>query len=163
MDANCSLFRLRKFCQILPTAMHSYRSKAYTAFLSLLSLTARRRWAVRATRHLITILLVAFAVYFYRDFWSFATYNGVPADLVEGIYLWPKFGVLSFVSVAVPLIMPGQYIPLDPKVRFTRLLQSLLHIHASEAPARIAQQRTDCFYILLYDVFVPGFNRIQSL
>ncbi|KZS93246.1 P-loop containing nucleoside triphosphate hydrolase protein [Sistotremastrum niveocremeum HHB9708] len=88
---------------------------AYTAFLSLLSLTAKRRWAVRAARHLVLILLVIFAVYFYRDFWAFATYTGSPADQVEGVYLWPKFGVLSLVSVLVPLIMPSQYIPLDPK------------------------------------------------
>lgn len=31
--------------------------------------------------------------------------------------MWAKIGVLTFVAIVIPIIVPRQYVPLDPKVR----------------------------------------------
>ncbi|KAJ7773843.1 hypothetical protein B0H16DRAFT_1510188 [Mycena metata] len=88
---------------------------SYTVFLSLFSISANAKWSRVATRHLNPVLFCAFAVYFYRDIFPLATVTLAPMDRWEGRLLWPKIALLFAVSCAIPLVMPREYVPLDPK------------------------------------------------
>lgn len=48
--------------------------------------------------------------------WPLATYTEEPVDVSEGILLWIKLAVLFTTAVIIPLFVPRQYIPVDPKV-----------------------------------------------
>ncbi|GLB36501.1 putative atp-binding cassette [Lyophyllum shimeji] len=87
----------------------------YASFLSLVSIAAKPRWARVVSKHLNVLLLSAFGVYFYRDLFPLATYTQSPRDISEGRLLWAKIAVLSLASIAIPLLVPRQYIPVDPK------------------------------------------------
>ncbi|KAH9939277.1 uncharacterized protein BXZ73DRAFT_76000 [Epithele typhae] len=71
--------------------------------------------ALAGVYHLNAILVALWLVYSYRDLWPLATYTLTPADASEGALLWAKIGVLTFTAVFIPLFMPRQYIPVDPK------------------------------------------------
>ncbi|KLO19974.1 P-loop containing nucleoside triphosphate hydrolase protein [Schizopora paradoxa] len=88
---------------------------AYMSLLALISVTAKQRWGAVANRHLVTVLLFTFAIFAYRDVWPLATYTHVPMDQAEGALLWVKFGILTVSALVVPLCIPRQYIPVDPK------------------------------------------------
>ena len=98
----------------------------YASFLAAASLVSSK-WNRTLTRHCNFVLLTAFGVYFYRDVWPLATYTKKPLDTSEGRLLWAKFGVLTFSAVIIPLFIPRQYIPVDPKVRLI-VLSILLRI-----------------------------------
>ena len=82
-----------------------------------MSLVSNLRLSRLGSRHLVTVFLVAWAVYAYRDLWPLATFTLQPLDASEGSLLWAKVGVLTFAAVVIPLVMPRQYVPVDPKVR----------------------------------------------
>ncbi|KAI0066587.1 hypothetical protein BV25DRAFT_1403282 [Artomyces pyxidatus] len=88
---------------------------AYASFLAVLSLTVSRKDCAVLTRHLNVLLLSSFGVYAYRDLWPLATFTLSPVDLSEGVLLWAKIGLLAFASIFVPLTIPRQYIPYNPK------------------------------------------------
>lgn len=67
-------------------------------------------------RHLALVAFVLWSVFAYRDFWPLATFTLRPADEAEGWLIWTKLALLSFVAVVVPLMVPRQYIPIDPQV-----------------------------------------------
>ncbi|KAJ7732681.1 multidrug resistance-associated ABC transporter [Mycena metata] len=87
----------------------------YSAVLAVVSISANVKWSRIAIRHVNTVLVCTLAVYFYRDVFPLATNTLTPADLWEGELLWPKIAILFAVSGIIPLIIPRQYIPLDPK------------------------------------------------
>ena len=62
------------------------------------------------------VLFVTFAVYFYRDIWPLATYTEKPIDVSKDTLLWTKVIVLFGTAVVIPLLVPRQYVPVDPKV-----------------------------------------------
>ena len=62
-------------------------------------------------------MLGIFSVYAYRNIWPLLTFTLSPADAYEGALLWVKIGLLTFAAIVVPLLVPRQYIPIDPKVR----------------------------------------------
>jgi hypothetical protein len=72
------------------------------------------KWSRHLTRHTNTVLFTAFAVYTYRDVWPLATYGHGPVDIAEGSLLWAKLAVLTVAAVIIPLLIPRQYIPIDP-------------------------------------------------
>ncbi|OCH87305.1 multidrug resistance-associated ABC transporter [Obba rivulosa] len=86
---------------------------AYTSLLAIVSVSQGMRLSKLACRHLSTILVVTWGVYVYRDVWPYATFILSPAD-AEGWQLWTKIILLSVAGVAVPLLTPQQYIPIDP-------------------------------------------------
>ncbi|KAF8885698.1 multidrug resistance-associated ABC transporter [Gymnopilus junonius] len=86
----------------------------YTAFVAAASLI-RSKWSRTLTRHCNLVLLIAFGVYLYRDIWPLATYTKTSVDISDGYLLWTKLSVLTFTAVIVPLFIPRQYIPVDPK------------------------------------------------
>lgn len=68
------------------------------------------------TRHINFVLFTALVVYVYRDIWPLATYTENPVDRSEGALLWTKLLVLFTTAAIIPLVVPRQYVPVDPKV-----------------------------------------------
>ncbi|KAI0932659.1 hypothetical protein AcW1_000282 [Taiwanofungus camphoratus] len=87
----------------------------YASLLALVSVTAKLGLSRVVTRHLALILFVPWAVYVYRDVFPLMTFTLSPVDGADGALFWSKFAVLTFVAVVVPLLIPRQYIPIDPK------------------------------------------------
>lgn len=77
---------------------------------------ARFKVANFLNSQLVYLLLVTWMVYAYRDIYPLTTYALQPMDVEEGWLIYAKIGVLSFVGIVIPLIIPSQYIPVDPKV-----------------------------------------------
>lgn len=67
-------------------------------------------------RHVNAVLWVTWAILTYRDMLPLMTYTLEPPDAEEGVLLWIKLGVLTLGAVIIPLFIPRQYIPYDPKV-----------------------------------------------
>ncbi|KDR68699.1 hypothetical protein GALMADRAFT_146052 [Galerina marginata CBS 339.88] len=111
----------------------------YTAFLSGAAL-ANSTWSQLLTRHTNVILLTSFGVYFYRDVWPLATYTQVPQDQSDGPFLWVKIVVLTFTAVVIPLFVPRQYYPVDPK-------------DAMQVPNR--EQTASLFRLMVYSFLDP--------
>ncbi len=61
------------------------------------------------------VLLSTSAVYVYRDIAPLATFDDIPQDSWEGPFLWIKMGILLFIAILIPLIIPREYTPIDPK------------------------------------------------
>ncbi|KAF7368881.1 ATP-binding cassette transporter [Mycena venus] len=91
----------------------------YATLLAISSLSFGVRWNRATSRHLNTVMLCTFLVYFFRDVFPLATFSLAPKDLWEGQLLWPKVMMLFAVSVIIPVAIPRQYIPLDPKKPMT--------------------------------------------
>ncbi|KAF9015463.1 ATP-binding cassette transporter [Cyathus striatus] len=87
----------------------------YALLLALVSVASKPRWSKVAIRHLNVLLLATLVVYFYRNIFPFATFNKVSLDRSEGWLLWGKVVALFFGAVVVPLFIPRQYVPVDPK------------------------------------------------
>ncbi|KAF8199798.1 P-loop containing nucleoside triphosphate hydrolase protein [Mycena galopus ATCC 62051] len=86
----------------------------YASVLAIVSI-GNVQWRNVAVKHLNTLLLCTFGVYFYRDVYPLATFTLVPRDIGEGSLLWAKVVVLFVVSNIIPLVIPRQYTPVDPK------------------------------------------------
>ncbi|KAJ7119364.1 hypothetical protein C8R43DRAFT_1112474 [Mycena crocata] len=87
----------------------------YAAFLALVTVSAKRRWSQVAIKHLNSLLVATLFVYIYRDIFPIITYHRVPLDIAEGWVLWAKITSLLVGAAIVPLFVPRQYIPVDPK------------------------------------------------
>ena len=70
-----------------------------------------------ANAHLVWVLFGTWIVFAYRNLYPLSTFTLSPIDIEEGWLLWAKVGVLTFVAAIIPIIIPTQYIPFDPKVR----------------------------------------------
>ncbi|KAF9479224.1 multidrug resistance-associated ABC transporter [Pholiota conissans] len=86
----------------------------YNALLASLSLIPGS-WNKSIMRHNNVVLLATFGVYAYRDIWPLATYSPGPIDAAEGHILWVKVGIVTIAAVIIPLFIPTQYVPVDPK------------------------------------------------
>ncbi|KAK0480781.1 hypothetical protein IW261DRAFT_1685339 [Armillaria novae-zelandiae] len=87
----------------------------YTSLLAIVSVTASKRWSRLGIHHMNIVLLSTSAVYVYRDITALATFDNIPQDSREGPLLWIKIGILLFIAVLIPLIIPREYTPVDPK------------------------------------------------
>ncbi|KAH9912641.1 uncharacterized protein B0H18DRAFT_889646 [Fomitopsis serialis] len=87
----------------------------YTSLLGVLSVAVNARSAKLATHHLALVLAFTWVVFVYRDIWPLATYTLQPIDGAEGALLWGMFALLTVAGVVVPLLVPRQYTPADPK------------------------------------------------
>jgi len=79
-------------------------------------------WRAAATRNGTIVLISSFGVYAYRDLWPLATYTQNPEDLSEGSIIWVKIFILFLTSIIIPLLVPRQYVPVDPEVRDIQIL-----------------------------------------
>ncbi|KAG6891082.1 hypothetical protein C0995_014172 [Termitomyces sp. Mi166 len=89
-------------------------SYIYASFLATVTVFGSPRWSSVVLVHLNILLLSAFGVFFYRDIFPLATYTRIPLDSSEGPLLWIKHSFLTLTSVVIPLLVPRQYIPVDP-------------------------------------------------
>ncbi|KZV63091.1 P-loop containing nucleoside triphosphate hydrolase protein [Peniophora sp. CONT] len=87
----------------------------YALSLSLATLWAKARVARIVSVHLSLVLFCDFIVYIYRDLWPLLTFTLSPLDKAEGGLLWANVALVTFSAVLVPLLVPRQYVPLDPK------------------------------------------------
>ena len=90
--------------------------KVYATILAVGSVAAEASRARRSIRHLCFILTAVVFTLGYRDLWPLATFTLSPIDADGTPLLWIEVGVLTFAAVIVPLLVPRQYIPHDPKV-----------------------------------------------
>lgn len=101
-------------------------------------------WSRSLARHRAIILLAALAVFTYRDLWPLATFNTAPADGHLGWIGWARVVLTLYAGAIVPLVLPGVYVPADPKVRISlEILYSIgspanmtIHYAASSSPER---------------------------
>ncbi|PPQ97414.1 hypothetical protein CVT26_006798 [Gymnopilus dilepis] len=86
-------------------------------YATLLALNALvwTKWRNTLTRYNIVLLAVAGLVYGCRDIWPLATTYLRPQDEGEGKILFVKEAVLAVTALFIPLFVPRQYIPVDPK------------------------------------------------
>lgn len=91
-------------------------TQAYISLLSLLSLIASPSLRRTTSTHVGILLLVVFAVYFYRDIRPLATFSLQPVDARDGGLLWALITVLAVIAIVIPLVKPRQYVPADPQV-----------------------------------------------
>ncbi|KIJ68829.1 hypothetical protein HYDPIDRAFT_25082 [Hydnomerulius pinastri MD-312] len=121
LEANDEAARLQGY---LPMQVHaewpqlaSIATAAYASLLGLVSVTTSFRNSRLASQHLAAVLLVLFSAFAYRDLYPLLTFNEKPEDLLEGRLLWAKVVILTIISIALPLVVPSQYIPVDPTNR----------------------------------------------
>ncbi|KAF8307152.1 hypothetical protein DL93DRAFT_151027 [Clavulina sp. PMI_390] len=65
--------------------------------------------------HRAVILLIECISLVYRDIWPFVTYDKTPVDAPLGLLGWSRVALVFWAGVVVPLIIPGVYVPVDPK------------------------------------------------
>ncbi|VDB89903.1 unnamed protein product [Peniophora sp. CBMAI 1063] len=87
----------------------------YASGLALLNIVAEAPLARTAAPHLVLILLASSAVYGFRDIWPLMTYTLRPVDAQAGALLWVKIALLAVAGIVIPLIVPRQYVPVDPE------------------------------------------------
>ncbi|KAG8985598.1 hypothetical protein FRB90_004594, partial [Tulasnella sp. 427] len=87
----------------------------YTSLLALLTIAARRRLTRVVSTHLTTLLFVAWSVFAYRNLYPLATYTKHPVDASDGWITWVRVALLTLVGVVLPLIVPRQFVPINPK------------------------------------------------
>ncbi|KDQ20385.1 hypothetical protein BOTBODRAFT_305749 [Botryobasidium botryosum FD-172 SS1] len=87
----------------------------YTSLLALLSVTLQQQMRRTTNRHLVLLLFAAFGVFAYRDIWPLATFGGVSQDAAAGWLTWSRVSILGLAGVIIPLIIPHEHIPVDPR------------------------------------------------
>ncbi|KAG9028739.1 hypothetical protein FS837_003797, partial [Tulasnella sp. UAMH 9824] len=87
----------------------------YTSLLALLTIAARSRLTRVVSRHLTTLLFIAWSVSAYRDLYPLTTYTEHPVDAANGWITWVRVGLLTLVGVVSPLIVPTRFVPVNPK------------------------------------------------
>lgn len=118
--------------------------------------------------HATYVLLALFVSYAYRDIWPLFTFTLTPADLHEGGILWVKV-VLAFLGgVALPLLEPYPYIPIDPKVCFSSLSAYIQLTRAEQNPQTVVndEQTASLFSFVLYfflDPIITAARRVPHL
>jgi hypothetical protein len=98
---------------------NTYTSQFYASLLAIIEVSVKRRWSTVVAKHLNVLLIATLFVYVYRDIFPLITYHRVPLDIDEGWILWAKMITLCIAAAIVPLFIPRQYIPVDPKVNHT--------------------------------------------
>lgn len=66
--------------------------------------------------------------------------------------MWARLGALFLTAVAVPLLVPNVYIPIDPKVRFSLIsyaaAEDRLTLHFPSAPSLFhTQSKLHLYYL----------------
>ncbi|KAE9405641.1 hypothetical protein BT96DRAFT_955137 [Gymnopus androsaceus JB14] len=61
------------------------------------------------------VLLVTWIVYGYYNLFPLATFAQTPSNLCQGWVLWTEMGILAVTCIVIPMAIPREYIPVDPK------------------------------------------------
>ncbi|KIJ45713.1 hypothetical protein M422DRAFT_227467 [Sphaerobolus stellatus SS14] len=103
--------RPRPYMQIELMQLALYCYLSVLGLITLLPSTHSIQWP---GIHLNVIMLLIVSVYTYRDLVPLATYHMVPMDSEQGWLLWSRVAISSLVGVAIPLLTPRLYKPVDP-------------------------------------------------
>jgi hypothetical protein len=76
-------------------------------------------------------------------------------DFSDGRLLWPKVVTLFVVSVLIPLAMPRQYTPVDPKVKNTHHLLKVIDMIQNPMPETNPEQTASILSLALYSFLDP--------
>ncbi|KAI9061281.1 P-loop containing nucleoside triphosphate hydrolase protein [Trametes sanguinea] len=139
----------------------------YTSVLSAFALLNGTLLNRVAFMHVSLILAVTWAVYMYRDVWPLATLDLSPADAAEGPALWGKLYLLSLGGVAIPLVCPTKYTPVNPKEPLqpspeqTTSLFSLLFYTYLESLIWRARRLSHITYDML--PLLPDYDHLKNL
>lgn len=95
----------------------------------------------RLTKHVDILLILAFALFAYRDIWPKLTYYLVPTDLDTWV-TWTRVGLLGVAALAIPLIRPRTYVPAD---RFNPTPVDKIHPEQTAAP----------LFLVFYEFMTP--------
>ncbi|KAF7315751.1 ATP-binding cassette transporter [Mycena indigotica] len=90
----------------------------YASIMTILTLVTSPESSRLAVKHLNLVLFPTFCVFFYRDIYPLLTLKLQPLDAAEGLLLWIKLTLLFVVAVVIPITVPREYIPVDPKNPF---------------------------------------------
>ena len=120
----CVISATEVFLDWLSHSSHNL-TQLYAAFLALVTVTARSVRASVTLFHLSSLLLGTLSVYAYRNIWPLLTFTLSPVDAREGALLWARIGLLGLAAVVIPLLVPRQYIPIDPKARLSLTISYL--------------------------------------
>jgi hypothetical protein len=128
--------------------------------LSLLTLVARRRVTGIASKHLTILLLVSFAVFFWRDILPFGFLVMRPTDPMVWL-TWVRGGILTVVALVLPSITPRVFKPVDASVSENHLVVQAfsLNITAETLPC---EPRTDRIALIFYHFLFLGPLDIQG-
>ncbi|KAH8086646.1 hypothetical protein BXZ70DRAFT_549376 [Cristinia sonorae] len=92
------------------TAAYAYAT--ITAIATVATSPARAR---RSVKHICFLLGAVWLTLVYRDFWPLATFTMKPLDTDGTPFIWVELAGLTFAALFIPLTVPRQYIPYDPK------------------------------------------------
>ncbi|KZT60623.1 P-loop containing nucleoside triphosphate hydrolase protein [Calocera cornea HHB12733] len=107
----------------------------YASILSLLYLLVSHPARRSCNAVAVTILLTQFLVFAWRNLLPLTMFDGVPADLDVPWLLWSRGVLVTLVGIIIPLFVPREYMPVDPK-------------HPMPVPA--AEQTSSLFSFLFY-------------
>ncbi|KAH8086617.1 hypothetical protein BXZ70DRAFT_1067776 [Cristinia sonorae] len=88
---------------------------AYTTVTAVGTVTASAARARGLVKHTCFLLGTLWLTLVYRDFWPLATFTMNPLDADGTPFIWVELAALTFAALFIPLTIPRQYIPYDPK------------------------------------------------
>jgi hypothetical protein len=105
------------------------------------------RRTLRFTFH--TLMLLAWAVYSYRDLYPLITYSKHPLDpeFLPQPIVWTRFSLLTIVAVVIPLVQPSQYRPVDP-----------MHPSEEPNPEQTASLLSYVFYLFMDKIILQAWR-----
>ncbi|CDO75388.1 hypothetical protein BN946_scf185012.g5 [Trametes cinnabarina] len=150
------------FCDIRLCLHHTYLS-----LLGFLAIYGRARVNSRAYTHVSWLLVLVWSAYLYRNVWPLATVDRIPVDTAEGPFLWAKLALLTIAGVVIPLTVPREYVPVNPKEILepnpeqTASLLSLVTYHFLEPVIWLAYRMPH----LPFDMFppLPDYDHLRNI
>jgi hypothetical protein len=124
--------------------------------MALTVLCAKPRISNITNFHLVSLLFGVWVVFAYRNVYPLATFTLKPVDLNEGWVMYFNLSVLTFAAIVIPLVIPAQYIPFDPKVCFTvKVTPPLISRSQNPAAEPNPEQTASWFSWLLFFFLDP--------
>ncbi|KAI0711801.1 P-loop containing nucleoside triphosphate hydrolase protein [Cerioporus squamosus] len=148
--------------QVIQIALYTYLS-----LLGFLAICGRARVNSRAYTHVSWLLVLVWSAYLYRNVWPLATVDRIPVDTAEGPFLWAKLALLTIAGVVIPLTVPREYVPVNPKEILepnpeqTASLLSLVTYHFLEPVIWLAYRMPH----LPFDMFppLPDYDHLRNI
>ncbi|KAJ4482142.1 P-loop containing nucleoside triphosphate hydrolase protein [Lentinula aciculospora] len=88
-------------------------SQGYCSLLATATIFLRYKWNKILSIHLEVVLLTSLAICGFNNVWSVA--ENAPKTCESNAQFWIKVIALLFGAVLLPLLVPRQYVPVDPK------------------------------------------------
>lgn len=165
MDPTFPLLILRAYFFhyiVLNTLLKSSYVQTYISMLAFFNVVLARRLQANLALHLNILLLSALAIYTYRDVWPLATFTREPLDLNPAWFTWTSIALLTLSGVVVPILIPHEYIPIDPNVPFLTNSSNPGKLKLSPGPKRVESGTDDLNSFIRYVLF-PRPHHLQGI